>query len=123
VEGPRIPRTLIFLLAAGIYLPPLAEPAAGLRLSRDPVLAVHVTLGALVLHWVRRDMRATRYNPCFHYKDLMFGMWFFLLPHYLARTRGRAGLRWALVLYAPFLFLAGLLLVLLIIIALVGDVS
>ena len=53
--------------------------------------------------WVRGDSLSTRYWPAFHY-----GLWVFVaapivVPHYLLRTRGRAGLPLVLLVLAVML--------------------
>jgi hypothetical protein len=42
--------------------------------------------------WVADDARRTRYWPAYHYALFLFTFWFFAIPHYVLRTRGRGGL-------------------------------
>ncbi len=41
--------------------------------------------------WIQRDARQTGYWPAYHYGLFVWLFWFVLIPHYLIRTRGRAG--------------------------------
>ena len=55
--------------------------------------------------WVAQDARRTGYWPAYHYGLYLWICWFILIPHYVIKTRGRAGVALTLgltvLLWAP----------------------
>src|SRR5260221_518128 len=71
-------------------------------------LTLRLWMGLLVVWWVQRDARESKFDPCFEYDTFLFLAWPVLLPHYLIRTRGRGGLYLTIGLFAPAVMLAAI---------------
>ena len=91
---PAIALALVAALAEAVYVFAGIAPSASIQfgLSTIPFLAV--------LDWLRRDARRTRLVPVQDWALQLMFAWPVLIPWYLAKTRGRAGWRAAVALFA-----------------------
>lgn len=87
----RSPARLFIALAAVFALVQVPYAASGGRIPGLVEASTRLWLGTAVVFWVFRDIRTSRFHPSFEYDLFMFLAWPILLPHYLFRTRGRAG--------------------------------
>lgn len=90
----------IFLLATVSAAYNFAVYGGVIRGSDLANLAAGYGTGYFAALWVLNDARATRYRPAYHYGLYLWLAGVVLIPHYLLRTRGRAGLGLALGLSA-----------------------
>jgi len=65
--------------------------------------AVYYAVPLFWVWWVQADSRQTGYWPAFHYAWWLYLAGPILVPHYVLKTRGRAGLRLALGLVVAML--------------------
>ena len=79
---------------------------AGAPLDGLVALSVRLWIGLAVVLWVAHDMRVRNCDPWFEYTAFVFIAWPVMLPHYLIRSRGRQGVKLALVFYVPIVALA-----------------
>ena len=96
--------TRLFLALGAVFACTHAPYAAiGSSPSGLVVLAARLWLGLAVVFWVTRDVRTTQFRPPFEYDFFMLLAWPVLLPHYLVKTRGRAGITLSVWFYLSLL--------------------
>ncbi len=94
---------LVWCVGFGASMP---YQVAGALPGGTVALSVRLWMSLAVVLWVAHDMRVRHCDPWFEYTAFVFIAWPVMLPHYLIRSRGRQGLKLALVFYSPVVALA-----------------
>jgi hypothetical protein len=98
IIGTPLRRLLIAVAIACAY-----NFAINAEIAHETALAnatLFVLLPMFFVWWVQDDSRRTRYWPFYHYGLWLYVLGVVLVPHYVLRTRGRAGIPAAIAMFA-----------------------